>query len=140
MGSKWQTDNNIRRLYGKELLDQVETEKHETRTKYPHDDWNVAQFLDHYNDSDIYSTGLTPDRMKNDVFFLPPFNCGGYHKGLESTVLWFSSGSTKSVVHKDGQNNQHCMFAGHKTWILWHPKANIDSRKLGWVFDGEKEA
>lgn len=130
---KWQTDKSIRNLYGKVRMDQVETEKRETRKKYPHENWSMAKFLDYYNTSDIYSTAATPKAMKNDVMLLPPFTCGGYTNKLAATVLWFSSGNTSSVVHKDGQNNQHCMFAGRKEWILWHPKDPIDKDTLGWT-------
>lgn len=130
---KWRTDEEIDRLYGKDKLDQVETEKLETRTKYPHEDWNVHKFIKNYMTKTVYSTAQTPKNMKKDVWILPPFNCGGYTKKLYTTVLWWSSGSTESVVHNDGQNNQHCMFAGSKHWILWHPRSGIDKSNMGWV-------
>merc|ERR1712096_321303 len=52
-----------------------------------------------------------------------------------------SNGKTKSVIHNDGKNNFHCMFAGQKHWIMWRPdtKPSIRSPKMGWI-NGEEEA
>lgn len=135
---KWKTDEEIATLYGKEKLDQVETEKLETRTKYPYEDWNVAKFIANYETKSVYSTSETPKRMRKDIWILPPFTCGGFTRGLATTVLWWSSGSTESVIHNDGQDNQHCMISGSKQWILWHSKSGIDNRKMGWI-NGEEE-
>eukprot|EP00746_Dinoflagellata_sp_MGD_P086556 gnl/MRDRNA2_/MRDRNA2_34269_c0_seq1.p1 gnl/MRDRNA2_/MRDRNA2_34269_c0~~gnl/MRDRNA2_/MRDRNA2_34269_c0_seq1.p1 ORF type:complete len:363 (+),score=51.79 gnl/MRDRNA2_/MRDRNA2_34269_c0_seq1:59-1147(+) len=138
--TKWETDEQIASLYGNERMDQVETEKLETRTKYPHENWNVAKFIKNYKTQTVYSTSETPKGMRKDIWFLPPFNCGGFTRGLATTVLWWSSGSTESVIHNDGQNNQHCMISGSKNWILWHPKAGISSPKMGWVHAEEEAA
>merc|ERR1712176_1111011 len=113
---KWKTDEEIGRLYGKVKLDQVETEKFETRTKYPYEDWNVKKFIENYKTQNVYSTAQTPKSMQIDVLLLPMFSCGGFTAKFETTVLWWSSGSTESVVHNDGEHNQHCAFAGSKNW------------------------
>mmetsp|Transcript_31533 Transcript_31533/g.69533 ORF Transcript_31533/g.69533 Transcript_31533/m.69533 type:complete len:347 (-) Transcript_31533:38-1078(-) len=134
--SLW-TDDYLRNTHGKTILDQVETEKDETRTVFPHDDWNLAKFLDNYNTSDIYSTAQTPKGLSNEVYLLPPITCGGYSRKLSATVLWFSSGGTKSVIHSDAQQNIHCMFAGEKRWIAWRPDSSIDTKAMGWVKDAE---
>lgn len=135
---KWATDELLMETYGKEKLDQVETEKVETRLKYPHDNWDVTKFLKNYNKSEVYSTAVPPRKMQEDLYLLPSLNCGGYHKRIQSSVLWFSSGGTKSVIHSDGGFNQHCMFSGRKRWIFWHPTQHTRSEKeLGWL-DGEK--
>mmetsp|Transcript_4062 Transcript_4062/g.13665 ORF Transcript_4062/g.13665 Transcript_4062/m.13665 type:complete len:249 (-) Transcript_4062:94-840(-) len=120
-------------------MDQVETEKRETRSKLPHENWNLAKFLAKYNTSDIYSTAQTPKGLSDEVFLLPPMNCGGFTSRLSSTVLWFSSGDTKSVIHNDGQHNFHCIFSGRKDWILWQPSETINTRAFGWI-RGEEEA
>lgn len=133
------TDDYLREKYGNIVLDQVETEKEETRTKLPHEDWTVSKFLDNYQKRDVYSTAKTPPAMGKDIYLLPPMNCGGYHSKMSSTVLWFSSGGTKSVIHHDGQQNIHCMIAGEKNWIMWRPDSNIKTRKMGWI-NGEEES
>mmetsp|Transcript_30748 Transcript_30748/g.60440 ORF Transcript_30748/g.60440 Transcript_30748/m.60440 type:complete len:377 (-) Transcript_30748:128-1258(-) len=136
--SRW-TDEYLREHHGSVIMDQVETEKKESRTKFPHEHWTLAQFLDQYNNSNIYSTANTPKGLSDEVYFLPPMNCGGYTRRLQSSVLWFSSGDTKSVIHNDGQQNFHCMFAGTKQWILWDPRSNIATKQMGWV-NAEEEA
>jgi len=127
------TDDYLKEKHGEVHLDQVETEKKETRTKYPVEDMTVAKFLDKYNTSNMYSTAQTPKELGQEMFLLPPINCGGFTEKLSSTVTWMSSGGTKSVIHKDGQENIHCMIAGKKDWIMWHPNSPIDHSKMGWI-------
>jgi len=136
---KWATDELLLKAYGKVKLDQVETEKVETRTKYPHDNWTLEKFLNNYNKSDLYSTATPPKKLQEDLYFLPSFNCGGFLKKIKSSVLWFSSGDTQSVIHNDGGHNHYCNFAGRKRWILWHPTLHTMSKDLGWA-NGEEEA
>ena len=40
--------------------------------------------------------------------------CGGFTQGLVSTVMWYSSGGTKSVLHYDSVDNINCIFDGRK--------------------------
>merc|ERR1719330_89635 len=115
------TDDYLREKHGEVKLDQVEPERKETRVPLPYEDWTMAKFLDEYKTSDIYSTSQTPKALGAEVYMLPPMNCGGHTKRLQQTVTWMSNGSTKSVIHNDGNQNFHCMFAGRKEWILWHP-------------------
>lgn len=136
---RW-NDQYLRDRFGSVMLDQVETEKLETRTKLPHENWNIAQFLDKYNDSDIYSTARMPKGLAKEVFLLPFMNCGGgFTQRLQETVLWFSSGRTRSVIHNDANHNVHCVLAGTKHWILWRPDSRIDSPAMGWI-QGESAA
>eukprot|EP00928_Gymnodinium_smaydae_P071886 TRINITY_DN55361_c0_g1_i1.p1 TRINITY_DN55361_c0_g1~~TRINITY_DN55361_c0_g1_i1.p1 ORF type:complete len:358 (-),score=63.94 TRINITY_DN55361_c0_g1_i1:77-1150(-) len=136
--SLW-TDDYLRKTHGKVRMDQVETEKRETRTKLPHEDWTLAKFLDEYQTQEIYSTSVLPSGLNKEVYLLPMINCGGYHSGMSATVLWFSSGSTRSVIHSDGQENIHCMFAGEKHWALWRSDSKVNTAKMGWI-DGETQA
>jgi len=133
------TDEYLRERHGAVRMDQIEPEKKETRLLFPHDDWTMEQFLDNYNKSAIYSTATTPEGLSDEVFLLPPINCGGFHGGMSQSVLWFSSGGTKSVIHSDGQHNFHCMISGRKDWLMWRPDSRIDTAAMGWV-DAEKEA
>ncbi|CAK0816134.1 unnamed protein product [Prorocentrum cordatum] len=134
---KW-TDEYLREKHGSVRMDQVETEKAETRTKYPHEDWTLEKFIDNYNTSEIYSTAQTPEGLSDDVYLLPCVNCGGFHSKMATTVTWFSSGSTRSVIHSDAQQNLHCMFDGRKDWILWSPTSKINSPRMGWVHAEEE--
>lgn len=136
--SKW-SDAYLLENYGDTRLDQVETEKKETRTKYPHEDWTLKKFLSKYNTSVLYSTATTPPNLGREVYLLPVMNCGGYSRKLAATVLWMSSGGTKSVIHQDGQDNIHCQFDGQKDWILWESSAPIRKTEMGWVW-AENEA
>jgi len=136
--SKW-TDDYLREKHGSVKMDQVETEKRETRTAYPVEDWNLAKFLDEYTKREIYSTATTPVGLADEVFLLPLINCGGFNRRLSATVTWFSSGGTKSVIHSDAQQNLHCMFAGQKDWIFWHPSSGVNTPEMGWIH-AEKEA
>ena len=47
---------------------------------------------------------------------LKPLMCGGFT--LEVAVLWFSSGNTKSVLHKDNVENINCIFDGDKDIVF----------------------
>eukprot|EP00929_Paragymnodinium_shiwhaense_P099787 TRINITY_DN61619_c0_g1_i1.p1 TRINITY_DN61619_c0_g1~~TRINITY_DN61619_c0_g1_i1.p1 ORF type:complete len:372 (+),score=52.92 TRINITY_DN61619_c0_g1_i1:51-1166(+) len=136
---KWATDELLLENYASVKLDQVETEKVETRTKYPHDNWKMKKFLANYNKSEIYSTATPPQEMQKDLFLLPAFNCGGFLGRIRSSVMWFSSGGTQSVIHSDPGHNQYCQFAGSKRWALWHPSQHRMTADLGWV-SAEEEA
>merc|ERR1712050_386403 len=95
------TDEYLRERHGSATLDQVETEKKETRTKLPHEDWSLSKFLDLYTTNAVYSTAVTPKGLSDEVYLLPMMNCGGFLHKLANTVTWFSSGGTKSVIHND---------------------------------------
>jgi hypothetical protein len=78
---------------------QVEWAKKETR-KAKTGFERLGPFLEQYQEQDVYSVGFIPEPMQAD-FLLPSFmNCGGLNKRLAFTSMWFSSGGTKSVVHK----------------------------------------
>mmetsp|Transcript_57287 Transcript_57287/g.177546 ORF Transcript_57287/g.177546 Transcript_57287/m.177546 type:complete len:272 (+) Transcript_57287:1-816(+) len=135
--SLW-TDGYLRERHGGVKMDQVETEKKETRLAFPHEDWTLSRFLDTYNTSELYSTATTPQGLSDEVYLLPAMNCGGFQRRMSQSVLWFSSGGTKSVIHFDAQQNIHCMLAGEKKWILWHPKSRISTAAMGWVNAAEE--
>eukprot|EP00812_Abedinium_dasypus_P005893 NODE_1741_length_1071_cov_291.266732.p1 GENE.NODE_1741_length_1071_cov_291.266732~~NODE_1741_length_1071_cov_291.266732.p1 ORF type:complete len:319 (+),score=68.93 NODE_1741_length_1071_cov_291.266732:3-959(+) len=131
------TDDYLQHKHGATKLDQVETEKLETRTALPYSNWKLAKFVSEYKHRDIYSVAVTPKGLNKEVYLLPVINCGGYHGKMQATSFWFSSGGTKSVIHSDGQHNIHCAFAGEKSFMLWHPKAGIDTTKFGWMTFGD---
>lgn len=136
------TEDYLRDKHGNVVLDQVETEKKETRNSLPHENWKMRKFLDEYKSRSLYAVASTPEALGREINLLPFMNCGGMHSKLKETVTWMSSGETRSVIHQDQEQNVHCIFAGQKDWILWHPQEKIRDAKLGWIteetVEGEK--
>ena len=95
----------------------VETVKKESR------DQNILslslkEFLMQYQSKDIYMVNEVPFYLRKDVVLPQPLQCGQALSTLEETIMWFSSGGTKSVVHTDDYENILCMFDGTKELIL----------------------
>lgn len=132
---RW-SDEYLQGTWGDAVLDQVETEKKETRTAFLFENWTLKKFLGKYNSSTLYSTAAVPPGLSDEVLLLPLMSCG-FHDKLVQSVLWMSSGGTKSVIHSDGQENIHCMIAGRKDWIMWPRSSGIARKEMGWV-DAEK--
>lgn len=44
--------------------------------------------------------------------------CGGFQNLLETVVMWFSSGGTKSHLHRDLLDNINCLLDGKKDILL----------------------
>jgi hypothetical protein len=131
--SKW-TDSYLKANFPKVVLDTVEMAKKETRTA-AQTGMNLETFLEDYNTTDMYTVSAVPYSMQRDVA-LPAFlNCGGYTNYLDSSIMWFSSGGTKSVIHNDGQDNVNCLFSGRKRLAFFHPvyKTTIETKENGWV-------
>ena len=64
---------------------------------------------------------------------LKPLMCGGFT--LEVAVLWFSSGNTKSVLHKDNVENINCIFDGDKD-IVFVDKVSVNRHQVIWAGTG----
>ena len=50
--------------------------------------------------------------------------------------LWWSAGGTKSVVHRDSEENLNCVFAGSKRFAFWspaHAETITDASLCGWA-------
>ena len=47
-----------------------------------------------------------------------PVQCGGFQKLIQTAVLWFSSGGTKSVLHNDSVDNINCLLDGQKSIVM----------------------
>ncbi len=43
---------------------------------------------------------------------------------IDSVVMWFSNGGTKSVVHADRYENLHCLVSGTKKFVMIEPRFN----------------
>ncbi|XP_077998631.1 uncharacterized protein LOC144451613 isoform X3 [Glandiceps talaboti] len=108
--------NNIRSQYG-DVIVRVDYGKKENRERSA-DPMPLAEFLDLYNSSDRYLVDTLPDQLWKEYNLLPCITCGGFTKGLQDAVLWFSSGGTKSFLHMDTVENINCMMSGTKEWFF----------------------
>lgn len=142
MGATAWTDELLLEKYADQIVDQVEYNLKETRSGGNVQGMNtMGKFVKAYNSSDIYMVSKVPKKMKQDVSFLPCMRCGGYTNFLDSNMMWFGRGGSKSVVHYDDQDNINCMFMGRKRFILMHPSyknqfeahPNTDQNRFGWV-------
>jgi hypothetical protein len=126
----WQTDTALDRKYGGQILQTVEQEK-VARRSTPSISMNVSEFLQRYkrnfSNDDLYAITVLPRAMRADV---KPIDRGGVigflPDGSTSTGprLWFSSGATSSVLHKDMLDNINCVIAGAKHVAIVHPRLN----------------
>ncbi|KAJ8299861.1 hypothetical protein KUTeg_022608 [Tegillarca granosa] len=120
---KW-SDDYLREHFGEETV-QIELGKKEDRKNGKEISFKFSRFIDNYKDMDIY------------MFHLPlSLYCGGFQKVINSVVTWFSSGSTKSVLHTDDQDNINCLLDGKKDLILFDKKYKPLIEADGWNVDG----
>ena len=54
------------------------------------------------------------------VLIPKPLTCEWMSRTIGTTVMWFSSGGTKSVLHNDAFENINCLFDGTKELIMAH--------------------
>ncbi|XP_019623027.1 PREDICTED: probable serine/threonine-protein kinase kinX [Branchiostoma belcheri] len=95
----------------------VETKKKENRTQ-PVTEMTLRQFLDRYATEDIYMVQAVPEFLKKDVPMPKPLLCEPFIEMLQDTVLWFSSGGTRSVLHHDNLDNINCLLDGRKELVF----------------------
>ncbi|GAB1602999.1 bifunctional peptidase and arginyl-hydroxylase JMJD5-like [Argonauta hians] len=100
----------------------VETNKKENRSlpvKWMH----FQEFVKIYNHSDKYMVQDVPPYLKKDVMIPCCIQCPDlFEDGFTTTVMWFSSGGTKSVIHTDSLDNINCLFRGDKDIVFVDPK------------------
>ncbi|CAH1797094.1 unnamed protein product [Owenia fusiformis] len=92
-------------------------------------------FLDVYKNSDIYLVeDINDDNpMTEDLCVLKPLLCGGFMRGLQTVVIWFSGGGTSSVLHNDGVDNINCLFDGEKKLVMFDKKYNTEIEGTNFV-------
>jgi hypothetical protein len=95
----------------------VETVKKESRDQEILN-LSLKEFLEVYRTKEIYMVNEVPPYLRKDVRLPQPLQCKQASTTLEETIMWFSSGGTKSVVHTDDYENILCMFDGTKEVIL----------------------
>lgn len=128
--SLW-TDGYLNSKYGNLTVD-VEEGKKENRSKELFN-MPLSKFLKIYNQSDVYLVQSLPKIMRDDVMLLKCLLCGGFTDTIQDTVLWFSNGGTKSVLHFDATDNINCLMSGSKEFFMVDKKdkahVDIDSPK-----------
>eukprot|EP00933_Yihiella_yeosuensis_P024592 TRINITY_DN19074_c0_g1_i1.p1 TRINITY_DN19074_c0_g1~~TRINITY_DN19074_c0_g1_i1.p1 ORF type:complete len:305 (+),score=31.34 TRINITY_DN19074_c0_g1_i1:1228-2142(+) len=128
------TDEYLADKLGHIELDRIESEKEETRLKLPSEDFTMKEFISRYKTENIYCASSIGKELGQDLYILPVLNCGGsYTNRMSQSVMWMSSGSTKSVVHQDTNHNIHCLLDGKKEWALWPPSDPIKTKEFGWI-------
>ncbi|XP_001630801.3 uncharacterized protein LOC5510344 [Nematostella vectensis] len=82
-------------------------------------DISFHEFVSNYKKNDIYMVHGVLPFLQKDVLLPPPLQCGEVTKKmLVDTVMWFSSGGTKSVLHNDDVDNINCLFSGTKELLF----------------------
>lgn len=131
---KW-SDDYLREHFGEETV-QIELGKKEDRKNGKEISFKFSRFIDNYKDMDIYMVHDLPKSMEEEFHLPLSLCCGGFQKVINSVVTWFSSGSTKSVLHTDDQDNINCLLDGKKDLILFDKKYKPLIEADGWNFDG----
>ncbi|XP_030832561.1 bifunctional peptidase and arginyl-hydroxylase JMJD5 [Strongylocentrotus purpuratus] len=110
------TDEYLSKSYG-HLKVEVEEGKKENRSK---DLWHMSlsNFIQKYQKEDVYLVTDVPPEMSDEFCLLRCLLCGGFPTSLVDTILWYSSGGTKSVLHFDGVDNINCIMDGSKEVFL----------------------
>ncbi|KAI8518322.1 hypothetical protein Bbelb_043390 [Branchiostoma belcheri] len=114
----WNTDEYFRQFSEADREKHtIETRKKEVRTQRP-TALTLRQFLDRYNQEDIYMVEAVPSFLRKDVPMPKSLLCEPLTNMLVDTVMWFSSGGTKSVLHNDDVDNINCLYAGKKELVF----------------------
>ncbi|XP_070568016.1 bifunctional peptidase and (3S)-lysyl hydroxylase Jmjd7-like [Ptychodera flava] len=103
----------------------VENGKKENRTRAAVG-MSLQQFIEQYRSGDLYLVNSVPDFLRKDVLLPPPLQCLELNGILLETIMWFSSGGTKSVVHYDAVDNINCVFSGSKEVVFIDPVKYAD--------------
>ena len=51
---------------------------------------------------------------------------------MDTPLLWLAGRQTQSVVHRDAEDNYHCIVNGRKSFLLWSPESGVDEKEFGW--------
>ncbi|XP_065837982.1 tRNA wybutosine-synthesizing protein 5-like isoform X2 [Oscarella lobularis] len=95
--------------------------------------WTFGEYLEFYKKEKLYMVYSVPKALRSDVHLPPPLRCGGYEDKLADTVMWFSNGGTKTVLHIDDVDNINCVFSGSKEALMieypkYKDKVKLDPR------------
>nr|XP_002129610.1 jmjC domain-containing protein 7 [Ciona intestinalis] len=114
----WRSDDYLSKKYGnwKIVAEEGKKEDRDLGTM----DMTFKKFLQIYKKTDIYLVQdvLPPNPMTTEVYLPKCLLCGGFTDYLNTMVMWFSSGGTKSVLHNDGFENINCLYDGSKELVM----------------------
>ncbi|XP_022331273.2 bifunctional peptidase and (3S)-lysyl hydroxylase JMJD7-like [Crassostrea virginica] len=129
------TDKYLRQHFGETEVE-VEKGKKEERAEGGLKNMTMSKFLHLYQTEDIYQVfDITPD-MKKDLNLPLSLQCGGFQNFIQTVVLWFSSGGTKSHLHRDMLDNINCLLDGKKEIIFIDKKYKDLVMADGWMHEG----
>ncbi|XP_033122447.1 uncharacterized protein LOC117121372 isoform X2 [Anneissia japonica] len=97
---------------------------------------SIKNFIGRYRADDIYIVSQLPDPMGKDVAVPPCLLCGTFRESITEANLWFSSGGTKSLLHRDADDAINCLYNGTKDWIMIHPRDEQNIPIAKEVFEG----
>nr|CAB3262295.1 uncharacterized protein LOC100179341 [Phallusia mammillata] len=86
---------------------------------------NLRHFIEHSKgpDSRTYVVSELPKPMYSGSTVLPSVGaCGEMAKRFVEIDIWWSSGGSKSMIHKDAYNQINCLYKGTKYWKLFEHK------------------
>lgn len=129
------TDDYLRKNFGQTDVE-VEMGKKERRSDGGLKNMTFSKFLHLYQTEDIYQVFDITQDMKKDLNLPLSLQCGGFQNLQETVVLWFSSGGTKSHLHRDMLDNINCLLDGKKEIIFIDKKYERLVMADGWVREG----
>lgn len=129
-------DAFLLQVLGNETVQLIEGSLKEDRLSKCVQDMTWSEFLSQYKVSPLYLVSQVPPQIRHPLY-LPPFlSCGGLNYFLDTPIFWLSGNQTKSVIHRDGQHNWHCVISGQKMFLLWSPEnLEIATPEMGWTTD-----
>ncbi|XP_067667671.1 bifunctional peptidase and arginyl-hydroxylase JMJD5-like [Haliotis asinina] len=128
------TDDYLKKKFGEETI-MVEKYKKEVRDAGINK-MTLGKFLSVYKEKDIYMVQDMLDVMRDDMSIPRSIQCGGFQDVMETVVLWFSSGGTKSVLHLDEMENFNCLLDGTKDLVIVDRKYKAEIEDRGWMANG----
>lgn len=131
---KW-TDAYLDENYGNITVD-VELGKKEDRKYGGLLRKSLSFFLKKYKNLDAYLVENIHTSMRKDMAIPSCLRCGGFQKFIQSIVMWFSSGGTKSHLHIDSLDNINCLLDGKKDLFLIDKKYSDLVEADGWNKQG----
>nr|XP_009858838.1 uncharacterized protein LOC100182837 [Ciona intestinalis] len=112
----WTDEYFIQHPKSKELVF-AEARKKEVRTEGGFT-ISFRKYVKHYTKKAMYMVNGVPKFLKPDVPLPNPLKCKEVMAKLADTVMWYSDGGTRSVLHNDDVDNINCLYRGNKTLVF----------------------
>ncbi|XP_033750165.1 tRNA wybutosine-synthesizing protein 5-like [Pecten maximus] len=127
---KW-TDAYLSDIFGHVQVE-VESGKKEDRENGSTWRMTLEKYISVYEKLNGYLVTDIPDSLKVDLTVPLTLQCGGFQNSLQTIIMWFSSGGTKSHLHNDNLDNINCVFDGTKELVLIDKKHADLIHANGW--------